>query len=86
MKGEINMLDKEITLTGKFYLKSGVVIEDVVVFDVKSDLIEVQKTIKKLQGDIADFLKDESVSFQLSFGNTLFRGKDISAVTLTVKE
>lgn len=80
------MLDKEITLAGKFYLKSGVVIEDVVVFDVKSDLIEVQKTIKKLQDDIANFLKDKSVSFQLSFGNTLFRGKDISAVTLTVKE
>lgn len=80
------MLDKEITLAGKFYLKSGVVIEDVVVFDVKSDPIEVQKTIKKLKDDIANFLKDESVSFQLSFGNTLFRGKDISAVTLTIKE
>lgn len=80
------MLDKEITLAGKFYLKSGVVIEDVVVFDVKSDPIEVQKAIKKLKDDIANFLKDESVSFQLSFGNTLFRGKDISAVTLTIKE
>lgn len=80
------MIDKEITLAGKFYLKSGVVIEDVVVFDVKSDLIEVHKTIKKLKDDIANFLKDDSISFQLSFGNTLFRGKDISAVTLTVKE
>lgn len=42
------MLDKEITLAGKFYLKSGVVIEDVVVFDVKSDPIEVQKNDKEI--------------------------------------
>lgn len=65
-------------------MKSGAVIEDKITFSIDSDLAEVRKTINDLKNGIRDNLGDENTSFQITFGYTIFRGKDISAVTFNV--
>lgn len=79
------MLDKEITLAGKFYLKNGAVIEEKFVFDINNELPLVRETIENFKTEIKIGLEHEDGGFQISFGNTIFRGKDISAVTFTEK-
>lgn len=79
------MLDKEITVVGKFYLKNGAVIEEKIVFNINNELSVVRKTIENFKTEIEVGLEHKDGGFQISFGNTIFRGKDISAVTFTEK-
>ena len=78
------MLDEKITIFGKFYLKSGVVIEDKIVFNVDSELSTICDEIDKIKKRIQNAF-NEDYNLQISFGNTILRGKDISAVTFIEK-
>ena len=78
-------MEKEIKIIGKFYMRSGVAIEEEVVFDKDNDKEVVEKFIKDFKYRVKEGFR-EDYNFQFAFGYTMFRGKDISAVTFTVAE
>lgn len=78
-------MEHDVKVVGKFYMKSGAVIEEEVVFDKDNDKEAVENIIKDMKYTIKEGFK-EDYNFQITFGYTMFRGKDISAVTFTVKE
>lgn len=78
-------MEKEVKIIGKFYMRSGVVIEEKVVFDKDNDKEVVENFIKDMKYRVKEGFR-EDYNFQFTFGYTMFRGKDISAVTFTVTE
>lgn len=76
-------MEKEVKIIGKFYMRSGVVIEEEVVFDKDNDKEVVEEFIKDMKYRVKEGFR-EDYNFQFTFGYTMFRGKDISAVTFTV--
>lgn len=78
-------MEKEVKIIGKFYMRSGVVIEEEVVFDKDNDKEVVENFIKDMKYRVKEGFR-EDYNFQFTFGYTMFRGKDISAVTFTVTE
>lgn len=76
-------MEKEVKIIGKFYMRSGVVIEEEVVFDKDNDKEIVENFIKDMKYRVKEGFR-EDYNFQFTFGYTMFRGKDISAVTFTV--
>ena len=70
-------MNKEYSIKGTFYLKNGVVIEKEIAF--KTD--NPKKVIEDLRCTIKDGFKYNR-DFHLLFGYTVFRGSDLSAVTL----
>lgn len=76
-------MEKEVKIIGKFYMRSGVVIEEEVVFDKDNDKEAVEEFIKDIKYRVKEGFR-EDYNFQFTFGYTMFRGKDISAVTFTV--
>jgi hypothetical protein len=69
-------------IVGKFYMKSGAIIEEELAFDCDKESAE--KYINNLKNKVIKTGFREDYNFQFTFGSTMFRGKDISAVTLTV--
>ena len=78
-------MEKEVKIIGKFYMRSGVVIEEEVVFDKDNDKKVVEEFIKDMKYKVKEGFR-EDYNFQFTFGYTMFRGKDISAVTFVVTE
>ena len=76
-------MEKEVKIIGKFYMRSGVVIEEEVVFDKDNDKEVVENFIKDMKHRVKEGFR-EDYNFQFTFGYTMFRGKDISAVTFTM--
>lgn len=76
-------MEKEVKIIGKFYMRSGVVIEEEIVFDKDNDKEVVKNFIKDIKYRVKEGFR-EDYNFQFTFGYTMFRGKDISAVTFTV--
>ena len=74
-------MDKEIIILGKFYLKSGHVIEEKIIFDKESSREDVNTFVEETKGFIKTAFR-ENVNFQLTFGSTTFRGNEIVAVTI----
>lgn len=78
-------MEKEVKIIGKFYMKNRVVIEEEVVFDKDNDKEAVEKFIEDMKYNIKEGFR-EDYNFQFTFGYTMFRGKDISAVTFVTTE
>lgn len=78
-------MEKELKIIGKFYMRNGVVIEEEVVFDKDNDKEVVEKFIEDMKYNIKEGFR-EDYDFQFTFGYTMFRGKDISAVTFVITE
>lgn len=73
-------MKSDLKIVGTFYLKNGAVIEEEVVFDKDNDETEVKNFIKNTKDSIKEGLQSDA-EFYVSFGYTVFRGKDIAAVT-----
>lgn len=78
-------MEKELKIIGKFYMRNGVVIEEEVVFDKDNDKEVVENFIEDMKHNIKEGFR-EDYDFQFTFGYTMFRGKDISAVTFVTTE
>lgn len=78
-------MEKDIKVIGKFYLKNGAVIDEEIVFNKDNDMETVNKFIKKFRDSVKEGFRQD-YDFQLTFGYTMFRGKDISAVTFATEE
>ena len=78
-------MKNDVKIIGKFYMRSGAVIEEEVVFDKDNDKEIVENFIKDMKYRVKEGFR-EYYDFQFTFGYTMFRGKDISAVTFTVTE
>lgn len=78
-------MEKDIKVIGKFYLKNGTVIGEEIVFDKDNDMEIIDKFIKEFQDSVKEGFR-QGYDFQLTFGYTTFRGKDISAVTFATEE
>lgn len=78
-------MEKELKIIGKFYMRNGAVIEEEVIFNKDNDKEVVEKFIEDMKHDIIEVLRDD-YNFQFTFGYTMFRGKDISAVTFVIAE
>ena len=78
-------MKNDVKIIGKFYMRSGVVIEEEVIFDKNNDKEAVEDFIKDMKCGVKKGIRDND-NFQFTFGYTIFRGKDISAVTFTVIE
>lgn len=76
-------MKNDIRFVGKFYLKSGAVIEDEVIIDKENDEETVQSFISDTKQMIKECLRD-NIAAQITFGKTILRATDISAVTFTV--
>lgn len=76
-------MENNVKIIGKFYMRSGVVIEEEVIFDKDNDKEVVEKFINDMKYRVKEGFR-EDYNFQFTFGYTIFRGKDISAVTFTV--
>lgn len=76
-------MKNDVKIIGKFYMRSGVVIEEEVVFDKDNDKEVVENFIEDMKYRVKEGFR-EDYNFQFTFGYTMFRGKDISAVTFTV--
>ena len=76
-------MENDVKIIGIFYMRSGVVIEEEVVFDKDNDKEVVENFIKDIKYKVKEGFR-EDYNFQFTFGYTMFRGKDISAVTFTV--
>lgn len=70
-------MNNEYSIKGTFYLKSGAVIEKEIV--IESD--NPKKVVEDLRQKIKNGLNNNYV-FMITFGHTIFRGADLSAVTL----
>lgn len=78
-------MGKDFTVLGKFYLKSGVVIEDKVVFDKENTEEEIKEFMDSLKEGIKTGFK-ENMEFQFTFGFTTIRGSELAAFTMTAEE
>lgn len=74
----------KLILKGKFYLKSGCIIEEKVVFDEDNKQEDIEEFIENTKDSIKEGFRD-SINFQFTFGMTIFRGSDISAVELILE-
>ena len=70
-------MNKEYSIKGTFYLKSGAVIEKEIIIDNENP----QKVIEDLRQKIKIGFNN-NCHFMIVVGNTIFRGDDISAVNL----
>lgn len=75
-------MENDVKIIGKFYMKNGAVIEEEVVLDKENEKEAVEEFIKDMQFAVKEGLR-EDCNFQFTFGYTVFRGSDISAVTFT---
>ena len=78
-------MDKDFTVLGKFYLKSGVIIEDKVVFDKENTEEEIKEFMNNLKESIKIGFK-EDMNFQFTFGFTTIRGSELAAFTMIAEE
>lgn len=78
-------MDKDLTILGKFYLKSGVIIEDKIVFDKENTKEEIKEFMEDLKQGIKTSFK-ENANFQFTFGFTTIRGSELAAFTMTAEE
>ena len=78
-------MDKDLTILGKFYLKSGVIIEDKVIFDKENTKEEIKEFMDDLKQGIKTGFK-ENADFQFTFGFTTIRGSELAAFTMTAEE
>ena len=78
-------MDKDFTVLGKFYLKSGIVIEDKIVFDKENTKEKIKEFMDGLKEGIKTGFK-ENMEFQFTFGFTTIRGSELAAFTMTVEE
>ena len=82
---EEKIMNKEVTIVGKFYLRNGNVIDEKIIFGKDDNKEDTEKTIK----DIRDMIKKgfrEDYNFQFTFGFTTFRGDELVAVKLEEAE
>lgn len=78
-----NAMKKDIRFVGKFYLKSGAVVESEVIIDKDND----EEIVLEFISDTKKMIKEvitENIEAQITFGETILRATDISAVTFTV--
>lgn len=73
-------MGNNIKIIGKFYLRNGIIIEEEVEFDNSKE--DVAKLIQDIKHKVKEGFR-EDYNFQFTFGYTVFRGEDISAVTFT---
>ena len=78
-------MDKDVTVLGKFYLKSGVIIEDKITFDKDNTKEEIKEFMEDLKQGIKTGFK-ENVNFQFTFGFTTIRGSELAAFTMITEE
>jgi hypothetical protein len=78
-----NTMKNDRTFIGKFYLKSGAVIEDEIIIDKENDECIIKGLISDTKRLIKEAIKN-GVEAQITFGNTILRATDISAVTFSV--
>ena len=78
-------MENNIKINGKFYLNNGIIIEEEVIFDEDNTNNDIENFIRDIKKQIKEGFKSD-INFQFTFGYTMFRGKDISAVTFTVSE
>lgn len=72
---------KETTVHGKFYLKSGVVIEELVTFTGADQENEAKQVLQTIKQELAYSIKNKSNAL-INFGSLLLCSLDISAVQL----
>lgn len=77
-------MDKDITILGKFYLKSGIVIEDKITFDKENTKEQIKEFMNDLKQGIKISFK-ENADFQFTFGFTTIRGSELAAFTMIVE-
>ena len=85
VRAEFAIMDKEVTIVGKFYLRNGNVIDEKIIFDKDDNKEDIEKTIK----DVRDMIKKgfrEDYNFQFTFGFTTFRGNELVAVKIEEEE
>lgn len=78
------MGEKKLICTGKFYLKSGLIIEEKIEFDEDNEEQIVIDYVEEITNFVKTGLKNND-NFQLTFGFTIFRGSDISAVKFELR-
>lgn len=78
-------MENDVKLIGKFYMKNGAIIENEVIFDKDNDKRIVENYIQDVKCQVKEGLGADC-DFCITFGYTMFRGKDISAVTFTVED
>lgn len=78
-------MGENFTVLGKFYLKSGVVIEDKITFDKENTEEEIKEFMDNLKKGIKTGFK-ENMDFQFTFGFTTIRGSELAAFTMTAEE
>lgn len=78
-------MEKDLILLGKFYLKSGVIIEEKVVIVKENTEKEVKCFMDNLKKSIEIGFK-EDINFQFTFGFTTIRGSELAAFTITEEE
>lgn len=68
-------MKKDMKVKGRFYFKNGVIIDEEVVIDKDNDqnMIETEKQIR--------YAFRSSENFEMKFGNTVFRGSELCAIT-----
>ena len=70
-------MNNETSYKGTFYLKNGTVIEKTIIVNIKEGREGIERLMEKIKRGF-----DNDNDFQFIFGYTIFRGKDLSAVTI----
>lgn len=80
-------MEKVITIFGKIYLRNGVVVEEKIVLedDEYCNKDEVVDYYANIQDGIEKIFKTNEM-FTFTFGKTVFRGSDISAIRFEIVE
>lgn len=79
-------LQKDLVIEGKFYLKSGAILEESVTFEAGKDTYEdAQELMESINSTAKESFRNNN-SFVLWFGDAIIRGDDLSSFTLKVKE
>lgn len=76
-------MENNMTYIGKFYLKSGQMIEEKVWFDKSENREDVNNYMHELVNNFKKSIRNNyDNTAVLTFGNTVFRISDISAMTI----
>lgn len=77
-------MDKKLFLKIKVYLKNGCIINELAEYEGENEQEIINDHIEQLKDRLSFALKT-NVDFSIDLGETVFRGADISAVTLTLE-
>jgi hypothetical protein len=78
------MKAEKLIFKGKFYLKSGCIVEEKVIFDEDNEQEDINETVEEMRSSIKEGFRNNT-NFQFTFGMTIFRVSDISAVKFNLE-